>query len=156
MLSVLSADRTFSALPIALLAAFAFCTERVPYLRRHPVVAGVAEAAFAGATVALSGGATSPMLPYLLAPGLALGLAAALATTLALPRGWSRAVFMVGWAATVAWATVPRAEGDYLVPANGSGVLLLVGSFVVLLVALATSAPVRAPREDPGDRPAAT
>ena len=88
--------------------------------------------------------------------GLALGLAAALTTTLALPRGWTRAAFMVGWAATVAWATVPRAEGDYLVPANASGVLLLGGSFVVLLAALATSAPARAPREDPGDPPSAT
>ena len=38
-------------------------------------MATCAEAVFAGATVALGGGAMSPMLPYLLAPGLALGLA---------------------------------------------------------------------------------
>ena len=43
-------------------------------LRRYPVVTACVEAAFAGGTVALSGGAMSPMLPYLLAPGLALGL----------------------------------------------------------------------------------
>jgi hypothetical protein len=47
----------------------------VPLLRRHPVIACCVEAAFTGGVVALGGGATSPMLPYLLAPGLALGLA---------------------------------------------------------------------------------
>ena len=75
ILSVLSAQRTFAALPIALLAAFAFATERVGPVRRHPVLAAVAEAGFIGATVAFTGGAQSPMLPYLLAPGLAMGLA---------------------------------------------------------------------------------
>ncbi len=44
-------------------------------VRRHPVVAGLVEAAFTGGIVALTGGAQSPMLPYLLAPGLSLGLA---------------------------------------------------------------------------------
>jgi hypothetical protein len=86
---------------------------------------------------------------------LVLGLAAALASTLALPRGWRRTAFMLGWAGAVAWATVPRAEGDYLIPGNGSGYLLLGGSLVVLLLALATSGPGRRAREDPGDpRPA--
>lgn len=75
ILSVLSQDRTFAALPIALLAAFALSVERVAPLRRHPVLACLAEAVFIGVTVALGGGAGSPMLPYLLAPGLALGLA---------------------------------------------------------------------------------
>lgn len=75
ILSVLSAERTSAALPIALLAAVAFATERVGPVRRHPVVATVAEALFIGGTVAVTGGAQSPMLPYLLAPGLAMGLA---------------------------------------------------------------------------------
>ena len=75
VLSVLTEERTFAALPVALLAAFAFSAERVTLLRRHPVVACVAEAVFIGLVVALGGGAGSPMLPYLLAPGLALGLA---------------------------------------------------------------------------------
>lgn len=75
VLSVLSQERTFAALPIALLAAFAFSAERFVLLRRHPVMACLAEAAFVGGIVALGGGASSPMLPYLLAPGLALGLA---------------------------------------------------------------------------------
>jgi signal transduction histidine kinase len=71
---VLSDQRTFAALPIALLFAFAFTTERVGVVRRHPVVAVALEALFIGVTVALGGGAQSPLLPYLLAPGLALGL----------------------------------------------------------------------------------
>ncbi|TAL16911.1 MAG: hypothetical protein EPN99_12285 [Frankiales bacterium] len=74
VLSVLSDERTFAALPIALLAAFAFASERVAPVRRHPVLAAIAEALFIGATVAVTGGAQSPMLPYLLAPGLAMGL----------------------------------------------------------------------------------
>ena len=74
MLSALSQERTFAAVPIALLAGFAFGVERVQLLRRHPVAACCAEAFFTGGVVALGGGAASPMLPYLLAPGLALGL----------------------------------------------------------------------------------
>jgi hypothetical protein len=101
-------------------------------------------------------GGLATVLLHQLGWGLALGLAAALATTLALPRGWARVAFVLGWAATVGRATVPRAEGDYLVPGNSSGYLLLAGSFVVLLIALATSAPARAPHDDPGDRPSAT
>ncbi len=89
--------------------------------------------------------------------GLALGLAAAAATTLALPRGWwSRVAFMLGWMGAVVWAMVPRSEGDYLIPANASGYAVLVGSFVVLLVALATSGPTRGSRDDPGDSPTPT
>lgn len=75
VLSVLSDVRTDAAVPIALLAAFAYATERVSPVRRHPVVAAVLEAVFTGITVSVTGGDQSPMLPYLLAPGLALGLA---------------------------------------------------------------------------------
>ncbi|MCW2681817.1 MAG: putative signal transduction histidine kinase [Frankiales bacterium] len=75
VLSVLAEERTFAALPVALLAAFAFGAERATLLRRHPFVASLVEAVFTGAVVALGGGANSPMLPYLLAPGLAMGLA---------------------------------------------------------------------------------
>ena len=80
---------------MALLAAFAFCVERVRLVRRHPVMAGVVEALFVGAIVPVTGGVQSPMLPYLLAPGLALGLAgtwrhvaiASCATTVGLAGG---------------------------------------------------------------------
>lgn len=89
--------------------------------------------------------------------GLALGLAAAVASALALPRGWwSRVAFMLGWMGAVAWAAVPRPEGDYLIPANASGYALLAGSFVVLLVALATSGPTRRSHDDPGESPTPT
>jgi hypothetical protein len=89
--------------------------------------------------------------------GLVLGLAAATATTLALPRGWwSRVAFMIGWMGAVVWAMLPRAEGDYLIPANPSGYALLVGAFAVLLLALATSGPAHGSRDDLGDRPSPT
>ncbi len=89
--------------------------------------------------------------------GLALGLAAAAVAALALPRGWwSRLAFMLGWVGAVAYATPPRPEGDYLIPANASGYTLLGGSFVLLLVALATSGPARRSREDPGESPRPT
>jgi hypothetical protein len=88
--------------------------------------------------------------------GLLLGLATAVACTRALPRGWARVGFMLGWTAAVGWAMVPRPEGDYLVPGNLLGYALLAGSFVVLLVALATSGPTRGSRDDPGDSPTPT
>ncbi len=74
VLSTLADSTTFAALPVAVLAAFAVAADRVPIVRRHPVVAGAVEATIGGLAVALTGGAESPMLPYLLAPGLAIGL----------------------------------------------------------------------------------
>ena len=74
VLSAVASDRTYAAVPIALLSAFTVAAERLPALRREPVPAVCGEAAFTGLTVALTGVAGSPMLPYLLAPGLALGL----------------------------------------------------------------------------------
>lgn len=85
--------------------------------------------------------------------GLALGLLTALTTTIALPPGWwSRLPFMLGWMAAVLVGLKPRPEGDYLIPADAAGYLLLGGSFGVLLLALATSGPVREGAGDPGDR----
>ena len=103
MLSVLAEERSYSALPIALLAAFAYASERFAAMRRHPVVAGLLEAAAIGGVVALTGGAQSPMLPYLLAPGLALGLAGtwrhvvlgSAASTAGLAAG--RLAYELGW-----------------------------------------------------------
>ena len=60
----------------------------MPLLRRHPVAACCFEAAFTGLVVAVGGGAGSPMLPYLLAPGLALGLSGT----------WRQVVQASGWA----------------------------------------------------------
>ena len=61
-------------MPIALLAALAFISERAPEARRHPFAGPLVEAAFAGGSVAFTGAGVSPMLPYLLVPGLALGI----------------------------------------------------------------------------------
>ena len=103
MLSVFAEERTYSSLPIALFAAFAYSAERFSTVRRHPVVACLFEAAAIGGVVALTGGAKSPMLPYLLAPGLALGLAgtwrqvllASVASTAGLAGG--RLAYELGW-----------------------------------------------------------
>lgn len=75
LLSTLGDTRTFAALPVAVLAAYALAADRAPLVRRHPVVAGAVEATIGGLSVALTGGSDSPMLPYLLAPGLVVGLA---------------------------------------------------------------------------------
>ena len=74
-LSVLVANRTYAAVPIALLAALTVATDRSRRLRRHPLRTCLVEALVTGLAVAWTGGAASPMLPYLLATGLALGLA---------------------------------------------------------------------------------
>ena len=95
VLSVVADARSFAALPIALLAAFAVLFERRDLLRRHQVAACLVEASFTGLAIAVTGGAESPMLPYVLAPMLALGVfheirhvvAATVTTTLGLAVG---------------------------------------------------------------------
>lgn len=76
-LSALADQRTYAALPIALLAVLALANERSAVLARRQLSAAMAEAFLVGAAVSLTGGARSPMLPYLLAPGLAIGLTGA-------------------------------------------------------------------------------
>ncbi|EON25058.1 hypothetical protein CF8_0845 [Nocardioides sp. CF8] len=71
--------------------------------------------------------------------GLVLGLAAGALTTLALPAGGWRLAFVVGWFGAIVYAVLPRAEGDYLLPGSTAGYTVLGGSFLLLLVALATS-----------------
>ncbi|PUA79410.1 hypothetical protein [Nocardioides currus] len=70
--------------------------------------------------------------------GLLLGLACAGLTCLALPAGGWRFSFGLGWFAALGYVVLPRAEGDYLVPATAAGYTLLGGSFLVFLFALAT------------------
>jgi O-antigen ligase len=70
---------------------------------------------------------------------LVLVVAAVGVTAMALPRGWStRLPFALGFAAVLGLAMTPRAEGDYLVPANTRGYLLLGVGFVLLLTAITT------------------
>jgi hypothetical protein len=89
--------------------------------------------------------------------GLALGLVSATAVAVALPaRWWLRPAFAAGWMAVVTAAVLPRAEGDYLIPANVAGYAVLGWSFALLLASLVTLPPRRRAREDPGDPPAPT
>lgn len=70
--------------------------------------------------------------------GLALGLGAAALATRALPAGRWRLAFMLGWFGAIVYVVLPRAEGDYVIPATGAGYALLGVSFGLFLVALAT------------------
>ena len=70
---------------------------------------------------------------------LALVAGAVAATVWALPRGWwTRLPFAVGFATVLGVAMTPRGEGDYLVPSNVRGYLLLAVGFLVLLTAVAS------------------
>ncbi len=69
--------RSYTALPTALLAALVLVANRAERERRHVLPITVVEAVIAGAAVCLTGGPRSPMLPYLLAPGVAMGLTGA-------------------------------------------------------------------------------
>ena len=67
--------------------------------------------------------------------GLALAVAALAAAVVALPAGWwTRLPFALGFVAVLGLAMVPRGEGDYLVPGNARGYLLLAAGFVLVLV----------------------
>lgn len=87
--------------------------------------------------------------------GLALGLAACACLLVALPgRWWARLAFALGWVAVVGRASVPRAEGDYLVAADAPGYTLLVATLVVLIGSLVTlGRPPGQPRVDRGNDP---
>lgn len=78
--------------------------------------------------------------------GLLLALAATALAATALPGGWgTRFAFVLGWVAVVAYATQPRAEGDYVIGADPSGYLLLGFTLVLLIAALVTVRPLRPP-----------
>ena len=89
--------------------------------------------------------------------GLLLGLATAALTTRALRAGGMRFAFMLGWFGVLAYAMLPRPEGDYLIPATAAGYAVLGGSFLLFLVALATlprpGTAARLRRHDSGDDP---
>jgi len=79
--------------------------------------------------------------------GLVLAVAAIAATTVAIPAGWStRLPFAVGFAAVLGLGMVPRGAGDYLVPGNARGYVLVGIGFVLVLVAVSTlPRPTRSP-----------
>ena len=82
---------------------------------------------------------------------LALVVATVAATVLAVPPGWwSRLPFALGFAGVLGLAMTPRSEGDYLIPANARGYVLLAVGFLAFLIAVATlPRPGRLPRMSP-------
>lgn len=78
--------------------------------------------------------------------GLTLAVAAVAAATVALPAGWwTRLPFALGFVVVLGVAMVPRGEGDYLIPGNARGYVLLGVGFVLMLTAVSTlPRPVRA------------
>ncbi|MBJ7356005.1 hypothetical protein [Nocardioides sp.] len=83
--------------------------------------------------------------------GLTLAAVAVAATVLTLPGGWwSRLPFSLGFAAVLGLAITPRPEGDYLVPGNVRGYVLLAVGILAVLIAVATlPRPGRLPRMSP-------
>jgi hypothetical protein len=83
--------------------------------------------------------------------GLALVVATVTATVVALPGGWwARLAYALGFVGILGVALTPRAEGDYLVPGNVRGYVLLAVGFLTLLIAVATlPRPGRLPRMSP-------
>jgi hypothetical protein len=77
---------------------------------------------------------------------LVLIVAAVFAALRALPAGWARGGFAVGFALVVLRSMLPRPEGDYMIASNASGYALLVLTLVLVVVTIATL-----PR--PGRRP---
>lgn len=65
--------------------------------------------------------------------GLVLALAATAATLVALPPGWARLPFALGWTAAVGFLSIARAEGDFLVAQDTRGVLLVVSAPAVIV-----------------------
>ena len=71
--------------------------------------------------------------------GLLLGAAATLATLVALgPGWWTRLPFAAGWVGLLLWVVPTRAEGDFVISADGAGLTLLTLGLVVLVVAMGT------------------
>ncbi|MDP9497046.1 MAG: histidine kinase [Actinomycetota bacterium] len=74
VLTTFASDRQYAALPIALLGGLALFADRARYARQRPLAVAVVEAVVTGASIVLTGGSESPMLPYLLAPPASVGL----------------------------------------------------------------------------------
>ena len=71
-----------------------------------------------------------------------LAVAAPLAATVALPAGWPRAGFGLGWVGVLMVALLGRPEGDYVVTSTARGYALL-GLGLALLVLVVVTVPVR-------------
>ena len=70
--------------------------------------------------------------------GFVLAAAATAVTVFALPPGWLRMGFVLGWVAMVGWLTVPKPEGDYLISQDWQGYALLGIGIAILVAGVAT------------------
>ncbi|HJQ04809.1 MAG TPA: hypothetical protein VJ872_05165 [Nocardioides sp.] len=68
--------------------------------------------------------------------GLVLGLVTTAATLVALPGGWARAPFALGWSMLVLYAMQVRPEGDFVVAKDLSGWTLFGAAVVVLILGM--------------------
>jgi len=75
--------------------------------------------------------------------GLALAVSASLAAVYAVPAGWLRCGYVVGWLVPLALAQLGRPEGDWALMANGHGYALLLTGLSLLTYAVATVPPRR-------------
>lgn len=87
------------------------------------------------------------------APWLVLALAAPTAAAWALPAGWWRAGFALGWIGAVMLAVQGRPEGDFAILSTVNGYLLLAGALGLVVLSVVTL-PVR--RADSGSGAVAT
>lgn len=116
--------RSYTALPTALLAALVLVANRAERERRYLLPVTVVEAVIAGAAVCLTGGPRSPMLPYLLAPGVAMGLTGA------------RIDVLLATAGSAAGAAVGRLAYELGVPGVPSGAVETLAATVALWIVL--------------------
>ncbi|RYC13346.1 hypothetical protein [Nocardioides zhouii] len=114
------------------------------------VVAAAVGAAVVGAVSAVAG-----TLLHQQWWGLALGLVAGLVTLAWLPPGVVRLAFAVGWCLTVLRGALERPAGGFLIGSDSAGWSFVVGSFVLLVAALATVRSGAAARRGSGTSAAA-
>ena len=80
-------------------------------------------------------------------PWFLLAVAGPVAAVVALPSGWPRSGFGLGWVGALMVALLGRPEGDYVVTATARGYTLL-GAGLLLLMLVVVTLPVgrRSPR----------
>lgn len=88
--------------------------------------------------------------------GLVLGLLTTVACLVALPGGWARLPFGIGWSVlVVSAAELRRPEGDVVIARDDrAGWVLLAAAVVVLVSSMIGARDHRAPVVPPGEEPA--
>lgn len=83
-----------------------------------------------------AGSAVATVVLHQAWPWLVLSLAVAATAVWVLAVRWLRVAYAGPWAGIVLLSAAPRGEGDYLVPSDTTGWMLLGGAVVLLLAAL--------------------